>query len=67
MNVMCVTLPSRAVSRAIQSDMKREGKQLLPREDEITFVNSINLTRDLAKTVQYEVGKENAREYLISQ
>ena len=31
------------------------------------FVDNRKLIRDLAKVVRYEVGKEQAREYLISQ
>ena len=41
--------------------MRREGKQLLPSEDAAVFGNNKKLTRDLAKTVRYERGKEHTR------
>ena len=53
--------------RTIVTGVRREGKQLLPIKDTAVFVNNRKLTRDLAKTVRYEVGKEQARNYLINQ
>ena len=67
MNVMCNSLVRCAVSRTIRSDMRREGKQLLPSEDAAVFVNNRKLTRDLAKVVRYEVGKEKVCKYLTPQ
>ena len=37
--------------------MRREGNQLLSSEGATVFVNTRKLTRDAAKTVRYEVGK----------
>ena len=67
MNTRCNRLAKRAVHRAIVTGMRREGKQLLPSEDAAVFVNNRKLTRDLAKTVRYKVGKEQAHNYLINQ
>ena len=50
-NVMCNSLAKHAVSRVIRSGMKREGKQLLPSEDALVFVNNRELMRELEKTV----------------
>ena len=61
MNTRCAILAKKAVHRAIATDMRREGKHLLPSEDTAVFINNRKLTRDLAKTVRYEVGKEQAR------
>ena len=66
MNTMCNILAKRAVYRAIATGMGREGKQLLPSEDAAVFVNNRMLTRGVAKTVRRKVGKEHARNYLIS-
>ena len=66
MNVICDSLSKHAVARAIRAGTRREETQLLPSEDVVTFVNTITLTRDLAKAVWYEVGKEQARFYLTS-
>ena len=57
MDVMYNTLTKRAVSRAIRSDMSGEGKQLLPSEDAVVFVNNRRPMRDLTKAVKYGVGK----------
>ena len=51
MNVMCNTLTKRTVSRAIRTDMRSKGKQLLPGEDAAVFVNNRKLTRDFTKAV----------------
>ena len=66
MNTRCDTLANRAVHRAIATGMRREGKQLLSSEDAAVFVNNRKLTRDLAKTGRYEVGKEEAHNYLTN-
>ena len=66
-NTRCNILAKRAVHRAIATGMRREEKQMLPSEDAAVFVNNRKLTRDLAKTVRYEVGKEQIRNYLINQ
>ena len=63
MNTRRDILAKRAVHRAISTGMRREGKQLLPSKDAAVFVNNMKLTRDLAKTVRYEVEKEEARNY----
>ena len=66
LNTRCNILVKRAEYRAISTGTRREGKQLLPSEDAAVFVNNRKLTRDLAKTVRYEVGKEQARNYLMN-
>ena len=67
MTTRCVTLAKRAVHSALMTGMWTEGKQLLPRENAAVSVDNRNLTRDLEKAVRYKVGKEQARNYLISQ
>ena len=67
MNTRYVILTKRVVHRAIATGTRREGKQLLPNEEAAVFVNNRKLTRDLAKTVRYKVGKKQARSYLINQ
>ena len=67
MNTRCDTLAKRTVHRAIATGMRIEGKQLIPTEDAAVFVSNRKLTRDLAKTVRYEVGKEEARNYLMNE
>ena len=67
MNTRYNRLTKKAVHRAIVTGMRREGKQLLHREDAAVFVGTRKLMRDIAKTVRYEVGKEHARNYLINQ
>ena len=57
MNTRCHRLVKKAVHRVIVTGMRREEKQLLPREDVAVFVDNRKLTRDLAKTVRYKVGK----------
>ena len=59
-------MAKRAMYIAIATDMRREGRQLIPSEDAAVFVNNRKLTRDLAKTVRYKVGKEQACNYLIN-
>ena len=55
MNTRCDRLAKKTVYRAIVTGMRREGKQLLPREDAAVFVDNRKLTRDLGKTVRYKV------------
>jgi hypothetical protein len=50
-NVMCDSLATYAVSRAIRSGIRREGIQLLSSEYAAVCFNSMSLTRDLAKVV----------------
>jgi hypothetical protein len=57
MNTRYDRLTKRAVHRAMVTGMGREGKQLLPSEDTAVCVNNRKLTRDLAETVRYKVGK----------
>ena len=64
MNTRCDTLAKRAVHRAISTGMRREGKQLLPSEDESVFVNSRKLTRDLA-TVRTTIPRDEKILYSI--
>ena len=66
MNTRCDILTKRVVHRVITTGTRREGKQLPPSEDAAVFVTNMKLTRDLAKTVRYEVGKEQARNDLIN-
>ena len=66
-NTRCNRLVKKAVHKAIATGTRREEKQLLPSKDATVFVNNRKLTRDLAKTVRYEVGKEQAHNYLINQ
>ena len=67
MTTRCDNLAKRAVHREIVTGMRRKVKQLIPSEDAAVFVDNRKLTRDLAKTVRYEVGKEQARNWLINQ
>ena len=67
MNAKCNTLTKGAVHKATVTGMRKTVKQLLPHEDAAVFVDNRKLTRDLAKTVRYKVGKEQAQHYLINQ
>ena len=67
MNTRYDRLAKKAVYRVIVTDMRREGKHLLLREGAEVFIDNRKLMRDSAKTVSYEVGKEQALNYLMAQ
>ena len=72
LNVLCDQLAKGAVARAILKQMSREGRrrdglQVLPREDVALFAHGKKLTSDIAKMVRYSEGRRQAKEYLTKE
>ena len=72
LNVLCDQLAKGAVSRAILDQMRRRGRrrdglQVLPREDVALFSHGEKLTSDIAKTVRYSEGRKEAKEFLTTE
>ena len=67
MNVVRDGEATRAVARSTNCMFQNDDTQLLTGEDVAVFVRGKKLTSDLSKAIRFEVGRKQAKDFLMNE
>ena len=67
LNCICDNMAKTAVARIICLNFSHPSKQLLPHKDSVVFTNGEKVTSEFAKPIRFEVGRQQAKQFLINE